>query len=307
MSKSAIEPRDYPSRDLLNKTNLNTHKSLAISSKGKDLEQPCRIAKAIARAGLCSRREAERLIQEGRVRINGKLLTTPACVITSKDTVNIDGFPLPSAPPAQLWLYHKPKGLVTTHKDPQGRTTVFENLPSHLPRVISIGRLDYNTEGLLLLTNSGQLARELELPTTGWLRSYRVRARGRVTADDLETLKNGLQIDGVWYGPVEASIDSIQGANTWLTIGIREGKNREVRNIISFLGLTVSRLIRVSFGPFELGNLGRGEVQGVSKRHLIEAVGPKISAQIGLIQTTNSRNAKDKRQKMQPQKNETTK
>lgn len=306
-SKNTIQSRISSSAKILNKNQGHVDKSSRNSPEGTDSEEPCRIAKAISRAGLCSRREAERLILDGRVWINGKILTSPAFTITKNDIVKIDGSLLPSAAPVQLWLYHKPKGLVTTHNDPQGRATVFENLPSHLPRVISVGRLDYNTEGLLLLTNSGQLAREFELPTTGWLRSYRVRARGRVMPDDIEKLAKGLQIDGVQYGPVEASIDSIQGANTWLTIGIREGKNREVKKILSFLGLIVSRLIRVSFGPFELGSLARGEVESIPRRHLIEAIGPKTSALLGLIKTSQSRNHRDKKQKPQHSRNEISK
>ncbi len=208
-----------------------------------------RIAKAMARAGLCSRREAERWIADGRVAVNGKILTTPACEVGPADKILVDGRPLPAAEPVRLWRYHKIKGLVTTHQDPQGRPTVFDKLPPEMPRVISIGRLDYNTEGLLLLTNDGALARHLELPATGWLRRYRVRARGRVTQADLDKLKDGIEIEGVRYGAIEATIDTVQGANIWLTVGIREGKNREVRKVMAELGLEVSRLIRISFGP----------------------------------------------------------
>ena len=192
-----------------------------------------RIAKAMAHAGLCSRREAERWIADGRVSVNGKLLKTPAVEVSGSDKIFVDGKPLPTAGPPQLWRYHKPKGIVTTHSDPQGRPTVFEKMPPEMPRVISVGRLDFNTEGLLLLTNDGELARHLELPINGWVRRYRVRAKGRVAAADLTKLKDGITIDGVNYGPIEAAVDSVQGANTWLTIAIREGKNREVRNVLS--------------------------------------------------------------------------
>ena len=241
-----------------------------------------RIAKAIARAGLCSRREAERWISDGRVCVNGKLLTTPAFEVTPKDKVTVDGTPLPQAEPIGLWRYYKPRGLVTTHKDPQGRPTVFKALPPELPRVVSVGRLDFNSEGLLLLTNDGVLARHLELPSTGWLRRYRVRARGRVSQDQLESLKGGVEIDGVRYGPVEGTLDSAQGANVWLTIGLREGKNREVRRILASLGLEVNRLIRVSYGPFQLLDLKPGMVEQVKRRVLSDQLGTQLSDKLGL-------------------------
>ena len=205
--------------------------------------EPMRIAKALARAGLCSRREAERWIAEGRVRVNGKVLASPALDVSAKDRIEVDGEALPQVEPPRLWRYHKPKGLVTTHKDPQGRETVFDKLPGHLPRVISVGRLDVNTEGLLLLTNDGALARHLELPATGWMRRYRVRAHGNVTQEALDKLKDGVEIDGVRYGPIEAALDKPpdrdkpQGSNLWLKIGLREGKNREVKKILEHLGL----------------------------------------------------------------------
>ncbi|MDX2307521.1 MAG: pseudouridine synthase [Hyphomicrobium sp.] len=248
-----------------------------------------RIAKAMARAGLCSRREAERWIAEGRVRVNGRLLETPACEVGPDDQVIVDGKPLPTVEPARLWRYHKPKGLVTTHNDPEGRPTVFEKLPPELPRVVSIGRLDFNTEGLLLLTNDGELARFMELPATGWLRRYRVRARGRVTEEMLASLAGGVEIDGVRYGPIEARIDTVQGANTWLTVGIREGKNREVRKIMAALGLEVSRLIRISYGPFELGDLVPGAVDTVRRRHLAEQLGPELAQKFGLSESPEAR------------------
>ncbi|WP_280113258.1 pseudouridine synthase [Hyphomicrobium nitrativorans] len=242
-----------------------------------------RIAKAMARAGLCSRREAERWIADGRVNVNGQVLTTPAVEVKPKDRVLVDGRPLPVAEPARLWRYNKPKGVVTTHNDPQGRPTVFDSLPPDLPRVISVGRLDFNTEGLILLTNDGELARHLELPATGWLRRYRVRAKGRVNAPELEALKDGVEIEGVRYGPVEVAIDTMQGANTWLTVGIREGKNREVRKVLAHLGLEVNRLIRVSFGPFQLLDLKPGEAESVKRRVLADQLGAELAEQFGLL------------------------
>lgn len=248
--------------------------------------EPMRIAKAIARAGLCSRREAERWIAEGRVEVNGKVLGSPAVEVGPRDKIVVDGQPLPEAEGARLWRYHKPRGLVTTHRDPEGRPTVFDNLPRDLPRVISVGRLDYNTEGLLLLTNDGELARHMELPSTGWLRRYRVRAHGRVTQAALDALKQGISLEGVNYGPIEATLDSEQGANVWMTVGLREGKNREIRKIMSHLGLEVSRLIRVSFGPFQLLDLEPGQVDRIRRRTLREQLGPKIARELGLIEGT---------------------
>jgi 23S rRNA pseudouridine2605 synthase len=246
--------------------------------------EPMRIAKAMARAGLCSRREAERWIADGRVSVNGQVLKTPACEVAPKDKVLVDGRPLPLTEPTRLWRYYKPKGLVTTHVDPQGRPTVFENLPAGLPRVVSIGRLDFNTEGLLLLTNDGELARHLELPGTGWLRRYRVRARGRTTQADLDRLKEGVEIEGVRYGPIEGAIDSLQGANVWLTLGIREGKNREIRKVLASLGLEVNRLIRISFGPFQISELKPGEAESVKRRVLADQMGPQLAAKFGLAE-----------------------
>jgi len=243
-----------------------------------------RIAKAMARAGLCSRRDAERWIAEGRVRVNGEVLKSPALDVGPRDRIVVDGQPLPVAEPVRLWRYYKPRGLVTTHRDPEGRPTVFDNLPAHLPRVVSIGRLDFNTEGLLLLTTDGALARHLELPATGWLRRYRVRAHGTVTEDMLAELADGVEIDGMRYGPVEATLDRVQGANVWLTIGLREGKNREVRRILGHLGLDVNRLIRISFGPFQLTDLEPGETAIVRRRVLAEQLGPRLAAEFGLDQ-----------------------
>jgi len=241
-----------------------------------------RIAKLLARAGLCSRREAERWIAEGRVAINGKVLTSPALNVAPGDKVTVDGKPLPGIEPARLWRYHKPKGLVTTHRDPEGRPTVFERLPKELPRTVSVGRLDYNTEGLLLLTNDGALARLLELPATGWLRRYRVRAFGSITQADLDRLKGGLEIDGVRYREIGATIDRAQGDNVWLTLALREGKNREVKRVLEHLGLTVNRLIRVSYGPFQLGDLASGAVEEVKPRVLRDQLGARPMHEAGI-------------------------
>jgi 23S rRNA pseudouridine2605 synthase len=240
-----------------------------------------RIAKRLARAGLCSRREAERWIADGRVRVDGKLLTTPAVTVTAKSRILVDGKPLPAEEPTRLWRYHKPRGLVTTHKDPEGRTTVFDRLPPELPRVISVGRLDLNTEGLLLLTNDGALARHLELPATGWTRRYRVRVHGRPEPARLEALERGVTVDGVRYGPIQARIDSEKGANAWLSLSLQEGKNREVRRVLEHLGLEVTRLMRLSYGPFQLGDLARGEVRQVPNRILRDQLG-KAAAEFGL-------------------------
>ncbi len=240
-----------------------------------------RIAKVIARAGLCSRREAEGWIAAGRVVLNGKLLTTPAVTVGPDDAITVDGRPLPASERTRLWLYHKPRGLVTTTRDPEGRPTVFDRLPPDLPRVVTIGRLDINTEGLLLLTNDGGLARVLELPATGWLRRYRVRAHGTLSEEQLASVRGGVTVDGVHYGPLEASIDRSQGANIWLTLALREGKNREVKNILRHLGLAVTRLIRVSYGPFQVGELEPGAVVEVRGRVLRDQLGPRLIAEAG--------------------------
>jgi len=232
-----------------------------------------RIAKVMARAGLCSRRDAERWIAEGRVAVNGETLTTPARTVTANDDVLIDGKPLPAKAPARLWRYHKPQGLVVSHKDEKGRPTVFDTLPKDLPRVVSIGRLDLATEGLLLLTNDGGLARLLELPATGWVRRYRVRAFGEVDEAALENLTEGISIEGVHYGPIEAKLDKVQGGNAWLTFALREGKNREIKKVCEHLGLKVNRLIRTSFGPFQLGELKPGAVDEVSAKVITEQLG----------------------------------
>lgn len=244
-------------------------------------DKPERLAKRMARAGLCSRREAERWITDGRVRLNGKPQTSPAITVTSKDLVEVDGKPLQAKERTRLWLYNKPQGLVTTNRDPEGRPTVFASLPESLPRVISVGRLDINTEGLLLLTNDGGLARILELPDTGWLRRYRVRAHGTVTQDQLDGLKEGVAVNGVLYGSIEAMIDREQGSNLWLTLAFREGKNREVKEVLGSLGLEVNRLIRVSYGPFQLGDMPPGSVREIRGKLLREQLGEKLVVKAG--------------------------
>lgn len=241
-------------------------------------DRPQRIAKAIAHAGLCSRREAEQWIAAGRVAVNGAVIASPAVVVRTADQVTVDGKPLPETPRRRLWRYHKPPGLVTTHSDPQGRPTVFQRLPEELGRVISVGRLDLSSEGLLLLTNDGGLARRLELPATGWTRRYRVRAHGAVEEAALDRLRRGLTLDGIRYGPIDARLERQQGSNVWLALGLREGKNREVRKVLEALGLRVNRLIRVAYGPFQLGNLGRGEVAEVSSKVLREQLGKEPAA-----------------------------
>ncbi|MGF1544031.1 MAG: pseudouridine synthase [Parvularculaceae bacterium] len=245
-----------------------------------------RIAKFLARAGIASRREAERLIEQGIVTVDGRTLTSPAFNVTPEMDVRVDGTRVGRKEATRLWRYHKPAGLVTTHRDPQGRRTVFDAVADRLPRVVSVGRLDLATEGLLLLTNDGGLARTLELPATGWVRRYRVRAFGSVREADLAKLADGVEIDGVAYRPIRASIDprpddrSVE--NVWLTVAIAEGKNREVRKVMSHLGLKVNRLIRTAFGPFQLGKLARGALEEVPAKQLKEQLGPKTSAELGL-------------------------
>jgi len=235
--------------------------------------QPERIAKVLARAGLCSRRDAERWIAEGRVSVDGTVLTSPAVTVTPANEVRVDGAPLPERDRPRLWRYHKPAGLVTTHRDEKGRPTVFAALPPELPRLVSVGRLDLNSEGLLLLTNDGALARRLELPATGWVRRYKVRVHGSVDPQRLEALAQGITIDGVGYGPIRASLERVQGSNAWLQMALREGKNREVRRVLEQLGLSVTRLIRLAYGPFQLGHLPRGSVEEVAPKVLAEQLG----------------------------------
>ncbi|MDP6785794.1 MAG: pseudouridine synthase [Rhodospirillales bacterium] len=232
-----------------------------------------RIAKVLARAGLCSRREAERWITAGRVAVDGRKLISPAVNVTAAARVTVDGKPVAAAGPARLWRYHKPAGLVTSHRDPQGRPTVFDRLPDKLPRVISVGRLDLTSEGLLLLTNAGDLARRLERPENGWTRRYRVRVFGAVDEAALARLADGLSVDGLDYGPLDARLDSRRGRNAWLTVSLKEGRNREVRRVMEHLGLTVNRLIRIAFGPFQLGRLKRGAVGEVRGKVLREQLG----------------------------------
>ena len=240
-----------------------------------------RIAKVMARAGLCSRREAEAWIEAGRVAVNGEKIASPALNVTRADRIAVDGKALPGAERTRLFLYHKPRGLVTTTSDPQGRPTIFGALPKDLPRLISIGRLDLNTEGLLLLTNDGGLARALELPSTAWLRRYRVRAHGKVTQEQLDALRDGVTVDGIHYGAIEATLEREQASNVWITFAIREGKNREVRNVLRHLGLHVARLIRVSFGPFQLGELGEGAIEEIPTRVLRDQLGEKLARAAG--------------------------
>lgn len=232
-----------------------------------------RIAKVLSRRGVASRREAERLIAAGEVTVNGAVITSPALNITPRDRITVSGHPLPAEEPARLWLYYKPEGLVTSEADEKGRETVFANLPEDMPRVMSVGRLDLNSEGLLLLTNDGALKRRLELPSTGWLRKYRVRVNGNPTDADLEPLRRGITVDGERFQPMIVTLDRIQGANAWVTVGLREGKNREIRRAMSAIDLYVNRLIRVSYGPFRLGDLEPGQVEEVRAKVLRDQLG----------------------------------
>ncbi len=244
-----------------------------MSEESDDPKRGERIAKWLARAGVASRRDAEKMIAEGRVKLGGKVVDTPATFITPGDHVTVDGKPIAAPERTRLFRYHKPAGLVTTHRDPEGRPTVFEKLPPGLPRLVSVGRLDLTSEGLLLLTNDGELARKLELPSNGWLRRYRVRVHGRVEEAVLARLAQGVTVDGVQYGPIEAGLDARQGTNAWLTVSIREGKNREIRRVMAHLGLEVTRLIRTAYGPFQLGVLPRGAVEEVNAKVLREQLG----------------------------------
>ncbi len=231
-----------------------------------------RIAKYLSRAGVASRRDAEALIEAGKVRLNNELVTHPAVFVTDADMIVVDGKAVGAPERTRLWRYHKPDDLVTTHKDPEGRPTVFDRMPEGMPRVISVGRLDLTSEGLLLLTNDGALSRQLELPSMGWLRRYRVRVHGGVDPAKLARLADGLVVDGTRFGPIEAKVDSVQRANTWLSVSLREGKNREIRRVMDALLLPVTRLIRVAYGPFQLGNLPRGAVEEVNGKILREQV-----------------------------------
>ena len=232
-----------------------------------------RLAKLMARSGVCSRRDAEELIKQKRVMVNGEIVDTPAFNVEETDVVLLDGEKLPKTEAVRLWLYHKPAGLIVSHKDEKDRPTVFDHLPEELPRVISVGRLDLNSEGLLLLTNSGELSRKLELPSNGWVRRYKVRVYGYVDADKFLCLQKGIEIEGVSYGAIKVQIESQQGANSWLMVSLTEGKNREIRKVMKYLGLEVSRLIRLSYGPFQLGSLPKGEVKEIPPKVLKEQLG----------------------------------
>jgi 23S rRNA pseudouridine2605 synthase len=239
---------------------------------------PERVAKRIARSGFCSRRDAERLIAAGRVAVDGKVLDSPAVAVTDANLITVDGEPLAAAEQARLFRYHKPAGVLTAARDPEGRPTIYDGLPDDLPRLMPIGRLDMGSEGLLLLTNDGELKRRLELPATGWLRRYRVRVHGRIDEAKLEALGGGIAIDGFQYGPIQARLDRVQGSNAWLTVALREGKNREIRRVLEHFGWPVNRLIRLSFGPFQLGGLAAGAIEEVPAKVLQEQIGPRPAA-----------------------------
>src|SRR5262249_39103229 len=266
----------FCSKDADGRTSPAMTKTARMPDKSPSHTPGERVAKVIARAGLASRREAEAWISAGRVSVNGKIISSPALNVITSDRIAVDGEPLRARERTRLFLYYKPRGLVTTHSDPQGRDTIFRALPKGLPRLISVGRLDINTEGLLLLTNDGGLARILELPATGWLRRYRVRALGRVRQETLDRLRGGITLGGVHYGAIEATLDREQGANVWLTLAIREGKNREVRKVLESLGLKVNRLIRVGFGPFDLGELDDGSVKEIETSEIRAKLGDQI-------------------------------
>lgn len=235
-----------------------------------------RLAKRIARAGICSRRDAEKLVEEGKVKVDGKVVRSPALNVTAENAIEVSGQKLKQAAATQLWLYYKPLHLITTHKDPEGRPTVFDALPKSMPRVISVGRLDINSEGLLLLTNDGGLARYVELPATGWLRRYRVRAHGTLNEKQIADLKKGLTIDGMNYGSVDVTIERKTGTNSWILVSLREGKNREVRKLLEHFDCQVNRLIRISDGPFQIGNMQPGEVREVPRKVLASFLGSKF-------------------------------
>ena len=241
-----------------------------------------RIARRLARAGVASRRGSEAIIAAGRVAVNGRVIDSPALDVGPDDRVTLDGRPLAAPEPPRLWRYHKPAGLVTTAADEKGRPTVFASLPAEMPRVNPVGRLDMTSEGLLLLTNDGALKRLLELPSTGWLRRYRVRARGAPDDAALAPLRRGITIEGERFQPMEVAVDRQQGANVWLTVALREGRNREIRRAMEAVGLVVNRLIRVSYGPFQLGDLRRGAVEEVRPKILRDQLGPRVSAELGL-------------------------
>ena len=262
------KPKKAPARAFAAKTRAKADdKPASTAPEGE------RIAKMLSRAGVASRREAERLIEAGEVKVNGKIITSPALNVTSKDKVTVSGQPVAEKQPVRLWLYYKPDGLVTSNADEKGRDTVFDHLPEDLPRVMTVGRLDLNSEGLLLLTNDGGLKRRLELPSTGWLRKYRVRIHGNPTDPDFEPLRKGIEVEGERFQPMQVVLDRIQGANAWVTVGLREGKNREIRRAMAAIGLTVNRLIRISYGPFRLNELEPGQVEEVRPRVLKDQLG----------------------------------
>ena len=236
-----------------------------------------RLAKFMARSGVCSRRGAEELIKQKRVTVNGEIIDTPAYNVEGNEKILLDGEPLPQKDITRLWIYYKPVGLVTTHKDEKSRPTVFEHLPEDMPRVISVGRLDLNSEGLLLLTNNGELSRKLELPSNGWARRYKVRVHGSVDEKKLADLKNGVEVEGIQYGSIKAEIVTIKGTNAWLMVTLNEGKNREIRKVMKSIGLEVNRLIRLSYGPFQLGSLKPGETKEIPQKVLKEQLGAKFS------------------------------
>ena len=276
-------------KNTFKKNNSETSSNKTTPEKSKALDTaPERIAKAIARSGLCSRREAERWIINGQVKLNNKILTECGVNVTSKDVIEVNGKPLPNKVITKLWMYHKQRGYLVTNYDPEGRSTIFDQLKNKIEtRFISVGRLDMDSEGLILLTNDGDLARKLELPATGWLRKYRVRVHGYVVPKDLALLKNGIIIDGIRYGRIDATLDRQQGSNAWLTLSFREGKNREVRKVMNHLGYNVNRLIRISFGPFNLKNLPSGELEEVKNKVL--------NKQLGLFKSKNLKQNKNRK------------
>ena len=231
-----------------------------------------RIAKKISRAGLCSRREAEKLIKNGRIKLNGEIILTPAINVSENDILLFDNKPIQEKKSTRLWRFHKPKGFLVTNSDPKGRPIIYDILPKSLPRVISIGRLDFDTEGLILLTNDGELARKIELPSTGWIRKYRVRVHGKVKAESLKKLVNEIQVASFQTKPIEANLDIQKGSNAWITISLKEGKNRQIRKAMEFLGYPVNRLIRTSYGPFQLGNLVKGEILEIKKTIVLDQI-----------------------------------
>lgn len=274
-------------------------------SQNNDADNGERIAKVLARAGVASRREVERMIAEGRIKLHGKTLNTPATLVKNTKHILVDGKPVGPREKIRVWRYHKVRETMTTHHDPGGRKTVFESLPHHLPRVISIGRLDYNTEGLLLLTNDGGVSRWIELPATAWKRTYRVRVHGRVNMRKLDSLKNGVRIDGIQYGNVEAKLEKTQGTNSWLEISIFEGKNREVRRIMEHLGLQVTRLIRTAYGPFELGTLDRGAIEEIPFKILKKNIPADILGLLSDHEKTNRGHAVAKKTSFKPTRSKT--